>query len=490
MAENPITVPLPADLPTNWVYGQTVAPDGSDVGLSQQHGYNYLMEQVNAAQQAAEELGDAFSGLASLDGTGKVPADELPDLDYDPAGSAEAVQDNLDTHIADKENPHEVKADQVPYDNSRGELQSKNVQGAIDELYARMYGDLKVKVQVYENGTTTPIPGVVVTGIASEIGGVCYADENGIATGYVLSDEQSATATVQVDTRYIDLTGQTKQTITVQKGVLKEVTLYATRVSNPSGKIETFTASTQKMFTDAVDRADVHCVGAGAGGSSGGGSNTYSGSGEWPGAIPIAEGGQGGEGGKSSFKISVPFQSNKPFDITVGSKGIGGKASSQSSTNCSKNKGTSGGSSECLGVSAKGGANPTTIGAECTLYLPSNQWPVAETASDNETHLFGDSLLQIAGGGDGGGGSAGAYNTSNTTWYHKGNSVGGAPNGGNGGGSVSATGAGKNAKGPGGGGGGGSGITKGKTADQNVTFSGYDGGDGYDGIVYLRWFYA
>ena len=65
MAENPITVPLPADLPTNWAYGQTVAPDGSDVGLSQQHGYNYLMEQVNAAQQAAEELGEAFSGLAS-----------------------------------------------------------------------------------------------------------------------------------------------------------------------------------------------------------------------------------------------------------------------------------------------------------------------------------------------------------------------------------------------------------------------------------------
>lgn len=102
MAENPITVPLPADLPTNWVYGQTVAPDGSDVGLSQQHGYNYLMEQVNAAQQAAEELGEAFSGLASLDGTGKVPADELPDLDYDPAGSAAAVKEELEKVIDTK----------------------------------------------------------------------------------------------------------------------------------------------------------------------------------------------------------------------------------------------------------------------------------------------------------------------------------------------------------------------------------------------------
>lgn len=102
MAENPITVPLPADLPTNWVYGQTVAPDGSDVGLSQQHGYNYLMEQVNAAQQAAEELGEAFSGLASLDGTGKVPADELPDLDYDPAGSAAAVKEDLEEKLNGK----------------------------------------------------------------------------------------------------------------------------------------------------------------------------------------------------------------------------------------------------------------------------------------------------------------------------------------------------------------------------------------------------
>lgn len=102
MAENPITVPLPADLPTNWVYGQTVAPDGSDVGLSQQHGYNYLMEQVNAAQQAAEELGEAFSGLASLDGTGKVPADELPDLDYDPAGSAAAVKEELENDLKTK----------------------------------------------------------------------------------------------------------------------------------------------------------------------------------------------------------------------------------------------------------------------------------------------------------------------------------------------------------------------------------------------------
>ena len=64
MPENPITVPLPQDMPTNWVYGQTIGPNGTDVGLTQRHGYNYLMQQVNAAQQAAEELGEGISGLS------------------------------------------------------------------------------------------------------------------------------------------------------------------------------------------------------------------------------------------------------------------------------------------------------------------------------------------------------------------------------------------------------------------------------------------
>lgn len=72
MADNPITVSLPADLPEDWAEHETVAPEGQSVGLSQQHGYNYLMEQVNAAQTAASQIGEAFSGLATtedVDGT-------------------------------------------------------------------------------------------------------------------------------------------------------------------------------------------------------------------------------------------------------------------------------------------------------------------------------------------------------------------------------------------------------------------------------------
>lgn len=49
-------IPLPADLPENWTSGQIIAPTGAEVGLDDQHGYNYLMKQVNNAQKALKAL--------------------------------------------------------------------------------------------------------------------------------------------------------------------------------------------------------------------------------------------------------------------------------------------------------------------------------------------------------------------------------------------------------------------------------------------------
>lgn len=49
-------IPLPADLPENWTSQQTVAPTGEEVGMDEQHGYNYLMRQVNNAQKALKAL--------------------------------------------------------------------------------------------------------------------------------------------------------------------------------------------------------------------------------------------------------------------------------------------------------------------------------------------------------------------------------------------------------------------------------------------------
>lgn len=83
MAENPLASDLPADLPTDWAYGQIVAPTGQQAGLSAQHGYNYLMQQVNDAQRGVNTLGAAFENVPDLE-DGKIPASQLPDLDYIP----------------------------------------------------------------------------------------------------------------------------------------------------------------------------------------------------------------------------------------------------------------------------------------------------------------------------------------------------------------------------------------------------------------------
>lgn len=52
-------------------------------------------------------------GVATLGEDGKVPAGQLPAMNYDPAGSAEAVQKALTAHTGNKNNPHAVTAKQV-----------------------------------------------------------------------------------------------------------------------------------------------------------------------------------------------------------------------------------------------------------------------------------------------------------------------------------------------------------------------------------------
>lgn len=63
MATKPIPTPLAADLPENWTVGQTIAPTGEEVGLSEQHGYNYLMAKVNEAITAINEINNGFEDI-------------------------------------------------------------------------------------------------------------------------------------------------------------------------------------------------------------------------------------------------------------------------------------------------------------------------------------------------------------------------------------------------------------------------------------------
>lgn len=63
--------------------------------------------------EGMEAAAGSPNGIATLDESGKVPARQLPEMDYDPAGSAAAVQEALEGHTADKANPHGVTAAQT-----------------------------------------------------------------------------------------------------------------------------------------------------------------------------------------------------------------------------------------------------------------------------------------------------------------------------------------------------------------------------------------
>lgn len=83
MAEKPLMEHLPADLPEDWTAGQIVAPTGEEVGLSHQHGYNYLMEMVNRAQMGVNAVNDFFAGgILPIEngGTGVSSIEELKAL--------------------------------------------------------------------------------------------------------------------------------------------------------------------------------------------------------------------------------------------------------------------------------------------------------------------------------------------------------------------------------------------------------------------------
>ena len=73
MAEN-LAAPLPADLPEDWVVEQIIAPTGEEVGLSHQHGYNYLMEMVNRAQRSVNQINETLA-----DGGGDREEDPRPE---------------------------------------------------------------------------------------------------------------------------------------------------------------------------------------------------------------------------------------------------------------------------------------------------------------------------------------------------------------------------------------------------------------------------
>ncbi len=73
---------LPDDLPENWTLDQTVSPNGTEVGLTKQHGYNYLNAAVNLLKAAIQTVQNLFSGVAPIDNpvfTGSISLGRRPE---------------------------------------------------------------------------------------------------------------------------------------------------------------------------------------------------------------------------------------------------------------------------------------------------------------------------------------------------------------------------------------------------------------------------
>ncbi len=82
-----------------------------NLGLTLPAGSDYA--DVAVLNENWEKVDEAVSKKAELGADGKIPAEQLPDMQFEPAGAAAAVQKALDEHTKKKDNPHGVTAAQV-----------------------------------------------------------------------------------------------------------------------------------------------------------------------------------------------------------------------------------------------------------------------------------------------------------------------------------------------------------------------------------------
>lgn len=128
----------------------------------------------------------APNGVATLGPDGKVPAGQLPKMDYDPAGSAEAVQQALTAHTGNKNNPHAVTAEQVgasravkgTYPIASGQsIQAGDVVDVVEGKVQKSAMPVENVKTVFDNGAATL--GTSVLRLSDNLNVVCYLYQNG-----------------------------------------------------------------------------------------------------------------------------------------------------------------------------------------------------------------------------------------------------------------------------------------------------------------------
>ena len=184
---------------TRKVNGKPLSADVSltadDVGA---RANNWMPTAPETGAIPASEKGAAF-GVATLDETGKVPTGQLPEMNYDPAGSAQTVQQTLNTHAANK-TVHVTAAERQGWNNKApGTHTHTAVQvGALPISGGTMTGALNMNGKAltnlltpknnkdavpkdYVDAALTNMPNVqFITG--TYIGSASEPDQDGIAT--------------------------------------------------------------------------------------------------------------------------------------------------------------------------------------------------------------------------------------------------------------------------------------------------------------------
>ena len=274
------------------------------------------------------------NGVAGLDGSGKVPAGQLPKMDYDPAGSAEAVQQALTAHTGNKNNPHAVTAEQVGA-FTKEETASDDVislyglesDDTPNDIFLLLYKKLKMINEglaevtiIAKTQSGNPLKGILLPDLKDSDGKDVYTDSSGKATFFA----KGGTTAKITFSNYGDIEDFT-ESFTVNSGeiIAKEITL----------KVRNFfrVTSTQNVrFTKNTSRVDVS-VGGGGGGAGRIGKQS---SGD-----PYRSAGGGG-GGYAKSQENVEFVTDTTYTATVGAGG---------------NVDEKGGTSSFMGVSAQGG---------------------------------------------------------------------------------------------------------------------------------------
>lgn len=242
MATRPVKQSLPADLPENWTDSQYVSPGGTEVGLTPQHGYNYLNRQVNAVQKAAQEIDAAFEDLAPLDHeTKKIPKGYFPDDlgDYQPKTESLTVSQSLGMN------------DTVPF-YSTADQQSKSITIA------------KLKSALGVQSPTISVIALEGTSLTCSDGTTTLTGTGSQEFSLPNTGTWTVTATYGAKTvsQVVEVTGALKYTVDLRIATKIEVTSNPTKTAyivgdqfDPSGMIvkATFADGSTAVITDQVD---------------------------------------------------------------------------------------------------------------------------------------------------------------------------------------------------------------------------------------------